>query len=283
MAYSDSVAMQTLKNYRPQSGPGVPKAISRPNPQLSQEAEQNRLRQTEAANNELLAQRYALDQSNMMQSSAANPRTVTDTSMTISSPGEGGGFAASGSRSSGSGGGGGGQLPADLAGRFMPLVGMDSMNLPSSPTPPEVQLGEADFSPQDATAFQNAAVGRTQALAGQQGQAAVKTLTERLAGRGIGKSGTLARGIGERIGLAQQPLTDLNVAHLGQEYGAAQRARELSENRAVQGFQGGIQQRGQSIQAQQALDALRAALVQGKYQGEIQQRGQDLSALFRGL
>jgi hypothetical protein len=61
-----------------------------------------------------------------------------------------------------------------------------------------------------------------------------------------------------------QPLADLNVAHLGQEYQAAQRARELAENRAQAEFSGGISQRGQTINANNALNQLRLALAAQK-------------------
>lgn len=247
---------------------------------------QDRIRQDEASNNQLLAQRYALDNSHQLQQ-GPNPRTVTDTSMTIGGPGmEGGVQVQRNSRSVSGGGGTQGvrQLPPDLQGRFMPLIELGQQSLPSSPIPPEKSMPAAQFGPGDARAHQDAAFARTKDRAGQLGRSAIDSLAAELAGRGIsGRSGAFGQGLADIVSQSVQPLADLNVAHLGQEYQAAQRARELAEGRAGTEFQGGISQRGQTISAQQALDQLRTQLALAKYQGEIAQRGQDLTSIYQLL
>lgn len=236
---------------------------------------QNQIAQNEFTANDLTAQHYALDQSVGMQGNMNIPRTVTDTSMKIG--GELDPYAthdysaqsASGSR----------QLPADIQGHFMPLIQLGQLNESGGNLPPNVTRQQADFTPGDATAFQDAAFANTKAKAGQMGRSAVSSLAAELAGRGIGNSGTFARGVADKLVDATQPLNDLNVAHLGQEYNAAQHARELSEKGVSDIYAGDIQQRGQTIQGQQAINALRAQLLATQYQGQISQRGQDMSLL----
>lgn len=248
------------------------------------QGKQRQIEQDQFTNNELNAQRYALDNSYKLQQNSDNPVKVTDTSMTISNdrPEDSGVSARAASASAGSGGGGTRQLPPDLAGRFMPLIQMGDLNPPQGQLPPQVSMPAASFTPQDATAYQDAAFARLKAKSGDLGRGAVNSLSSELAGRGIsGASGSFGRGLADIVSSSVQPLADLNVAHLGQEYDAAGEARRLAEQRAGTEFSGGIQQRGQTIQGQQALDALRAALLQAKYSGEINQRGQDLDALYR--
>jgi hypothetical protein len=179
-------------------------------------------------------------------------------------------------------------LPPDLEGRYMrlaqPRIQMPKVNESGSSPLPRESMPEADFTPGDATAHQNAAFSRLKDSSGQLGAGAVSSLASTLAGRGIGgHSGTFGRGLADIVSQTVQPLADLNVAHLGEEYSAAQRARELSEGRASNVFSGNIAQRGQDISTQSALNQLRAALAQAQYQGEIAQRGQDLSSIYRLL
>lgn len=240
------------------------------------QAEQDTYQQQLQAN-QLKAQGYALDQSYMMQGTNA-PRTVTDTSMTI---GNGGGSSAS--RSSGVSGGFGG-VPAPVSGRYMSLVNFKPpVEATSSDTMPREHMAPAAYGPVDASAFQNAEFGQKKAQAGAMGKSAVDSLVASLAGRGIANSGTLGRGIGDRLALAQQPLTDLNVAHLGQDYQNSQHERDLSENARQNEYSGNINQRGQDASLMMALNSLRAQLASTKYNGEITQRGQDLDQMYRML
>jgi hypothetical protein len=225
--------------------------------------------QDEASRNALTAQNYALTQSHGLQSTDA-PRTITDTSMTI---GSGGGSGSSKSSSSGSKlpTGGFGSANPQIDGRYMSLVEFQQPNLTAAPPPREV-MPQADYTPQDATEFQNAAFARLKDKSGALGKSAIDSLAAVLGSRGVGNSGTFGRGTAREIVNATQPLADLNVEHLGQEYQAAQHARELSEGRAASNFAGNISQRGQDITSQQALNNLMSQIAQLKYQGEIQQR-----------
>lgn len=243
--------------------------------------------QDEAARNALSAQRTALDQSNMMQSNADNPRTATDTSFSISSPGQGG-ASASGSRSAASprrlpsGGFGGTGLP-QIDGRYMALVAPPKPELNES-LPPQVQMPPPAFGMPDAKAHQDAAFSRLKDKQGQIGQSALQSLASTLAGRGIsGKSGTFGRGLADILARTLQPQSDLNVAHLGEEYDAAGRERQLSEQRASQQYQGGISQRSTDISSQQALNNLRTQLAIAGYQGEMGQNANELELLYRLL
>jgi hypothetical protein len=239
----------------------------------------------EATQNALTAQRYALDQSYMMQGSD-NPRSVRDTSMTISNGGNvsasGGASESSGSRPS-VGSFGGNPAGPQIDGRYMSLVQAPTPSLNES-TPGQVSLNAQSYGPQDAKAHQDAAFARLKDKSGALGQGAIQSLAAMLAGRGIsGQSGTFGRGLADRVAQAVQPLADLNVAHLGEEYAAAAHAQDLGAARDNAIFQGGIAQRGQDIASQQALNSLKAQLAQLGYSGGIQQRGQDLEALYRLL
>ena len=253
-----------------------------------QMAQKELMQANESRDNDLRAQRDATDYRQSMAANPANPRTITDNSMTLGSA-DTNTMKSSVSGKKSLGGFGGIGLP-QIDGRYMSLVE------PPKVAPPNPQLNTAQppvsreampqdsFGPGDATAFQDAAYGRLKARAGQQGRGAVEALAAELAGRGIsGESGTFGRGVADRIMDAQAPLTDLNVAHLGQEYEAAQRARELSANRSNAIFQGGIAQRGQDISTQQALNALKAQLELARYQGEISQNDSQLDNLYRML
>lgn len=227
--------------------------------------------QDEANRNKLLAQKYALDNSQQMQGHSGNPRTVTDTSMTIGNGGGSGfgGGSGSASRRSPSGGGFGSANP-QIDGRYMSLVNFQAPTLNQN-MPARVSRQQADFTPGDATAYQSAAFGRAKATAGGLGKSAIDSLVSQLAGRGISSSGTTGRGIAGEIVKSVDPLSELNVAHLGQEYSAVQRARELSEASANNIYQGDLTQRGQDISGQNAMNNLLTQIAQLKYQGEVQQ------------
>lgn len=196
----------------------------------------------------------------------------------------GGGSSSTTQRQSASGGSAGvRQFPPDMQGRFMPLVELGQIDQTPPQLPAQVQRAGGSFTPEDATAHQNAAYARLKATSGQAGRSAVDSLAAEMGGRGIGGSGTFMRGVGDRIASAVQPLADLNVAHLGEEYNAAGRARQLAEQAASESYQGGISQRATDISAAQALQQLRAQLAAQKYSGEISQRGQDLDMKYRML
>lgn len=241
----------------------------------------------ESTRNSLYAQKYALGQSLSMQANPANPRSVTDTSMTIKSPGSvpGGQGGSQGGGSNGDGGGSGapqgGQLPPNIDGHYMPLINMGFT--PSAVSAPHAALGAASYSPADAQAFQDAEFGKAKATAGSLGRSAVEGLRGEMSGRGIGGSGSEMRGVSDRLAAATNPLADLNVAHLGQDYAHAQNERNIAESRVSQQFQGDLTQRGQDLSTQQAMNALKAMLAQTKYQGDITQRNFDISALLKGL
>jgi hypothetical protein len=242
---------------------------------------QNQITQDQFTNNKLTAERYALDQSLGMQGNPNNPRTVHDTSMTISSPG---GEASSSATSGGSRrvtGGFGGNGAPQIDGRYMNLVG-PSPDLNSTPSP-RATMGDGNFTPTDARAYMDAAFARLKASSGAAGQSGIQTAASQLAGRGIGGSGSFGRAIGEQVARATQPLADLNVAHLGQEYAAAGHAQDLNAQRNNAIYQGDIQQRGQDQSMMAALNALKAQIAAQKYSGEISMRGQDLESLYRLL
>lgn len=249
--------------------------------QLNMESAQQ---QVDSGRRDGLAEQYALDNSVMMQGNSDIPRQVTDTSMTI--PGGGmapnGGSSSTTNRQSASGGSAGTrQLPPEIQGRFMPLVELGQIDQTPPQLPPQVQRQGGSFTPEDATGYQNAAYARLKARAGEAGRSAIDSLANEMAGRGIGNSGTMLRGMSDRIASAVQPLADLNVAHLGEEYDAAGRARQLAESAASDSYHGGISQRSTDISAAQALQQLKAQLAMQKYQGGISQRGQDLESLYR--
>lgn len=287
-AFNPNSALQSLKAYGDQE---------RKRLDAQNQVQRQQSQHTQAVNNDLTAQRYALDQSYMMQQNSDNPRNITDTSMSISSgvpqqsPGNGsrntGSSAVSALGKIGTIGGGNGptvDIPG-VTGRFMPLVGMSapSSAFPASAPTPQVQLPDAPFTPDNADEFQNAEFAKAKAQAGSLGRSAVTSLRDELAGRGIMGSGTEMRGIADRLAAATNPLSDINVAHLGQDYTASQRERDRAEQHVQTGYQGAIAQRNQDMNQQQALNALKAALMQTQYSGEINQRGQDLSALYRLL
>lgn len=248
---------------------------------------QQQIRDDELQNNQLVAQRYALGESARLQADPSNPRTVNDTSMSISNGGMASGSASGSTRRTPSGlsgaGAGGFVMPPALDGKYMPLVNMPEFNpTAGNPLPPQVSMGAGDFTPEDATGYQNAAFARLKDKSGQLGRSAVDSLAAELAGRGIsGESGTFGRGLADRVSQSVQPLADLNVAHLGEEYQAANRSRQMSENARLAQYSGNINQRNQDMSTQLAIDQLKSALAQQQYSGGIQQRGQDLETLYR--
>lgn len=219
---------------------------------------QDRQDQRQFTLNKLDAERMALDQSRMMQANANNPRTVQDTRMNISNEGtinEG--------SYSGNAGGGGKVLPPQIEGRYMALVGNTNTlpYSPDAPSSPRATMGEGSFKPGDAQAYQDAEFSRSKAQAGDVGRSAMNSLRGELAGRGILGSGTEMRGTADRLSSTLQPLADLNVAHLRQDYDASQLERSRSEAARLAQYQGDISQRGQDLSSQSAFQALKAQLA----------------------
>jgi len=180
-----------------------------------------------------------------------------------------------------------------ILGRYTPLINLNTAGGSGGSAPPRatlntggfdestqgrVNLNPASFGPQDATEYQNAAFGRAKAQAGSLGRSSLDSLRGELAGRGILGSGTEIRGTVDRLAAATNPLADLNVAHLGQNFDAANRAADIANSRSLAEFQGGISQRGQDQGVTQALNALRASQNATQFSGDISQRGQDQSA-----
>lgn len=238
--------------------------------QAGLEADQ-RSKHAEMENNYLKAQRFALDQSHLMQQDPNMPRTVTDTSMTIGPGGVGTQK----------------MLPPNLMGRFKNLINNATYKAPTDlnmSTPDKVAMKEADFSPIDATAYQDAQYARLKEKAGLMGKSAVGSLSSELAGRGIGNaSGAFGKGLANIVSQSVQPLSDLNVSHLEEEYKAAQRARELSESRVQNEYSGNITQRGQDLNQQNALNALKMALADNRYQSDFNKSNQWQQLLLRYL
>ena len=143
-------------------------------------------------------------------------------------------------------------------------------------TPGQVAWGNLDFTPADARAHQDAAFSRLKATSGQLGRNSVTSMRGELADRGILGSGVEARGLTDRLASTLQPLADLNVAQLQEEYDAAQRAQELALAQETAKYSGGINQRGQDIGliSSREGNALQAAMA--NMQGGISQRGQDM-------
>lgn len=173
--------------------------------------------------------------------------------------------------------GGFGTSVPQIDGRYMSLVAPPNPTLNES-TPAQVKMGEGNFTPTDATAHQDAAFARTKDKAGALGKSAIDSLSSMLAGRGVSnQSGTFGRGLVDRISAATNPLADLNVAHLGEEYDAANNARQMSEARASTEYQGGIAQRSQDMSSQQAMNNLKTQLALAGYNGNLSQ----LEMLYR--
>lgn len=105
-----------------------------------------------------------------------------------------------------------------------------------------------------------AAFGRAKDLAGQNAQAAIRSLREQMAGRGLLGSGLETAGTGEIIGRTAQGLTDV-----GRDQ--ALKDVDASTELAKMGYQGDITQRGQDLEAQMARERLAQAYQQNAMEG----------------
>ena len=242
---------------------------------LEQEQHDNTMRDASktAAMNALQAQKYALDQSYMMQGNSNNPRTVNDTSMEISNAGAMSGLGSENAagtlkRASAAGGQGGNGISSVPLLQPMPYP---SVSVPPAPVAP-ISMPTANYGPPDATAYEEAAFGRAKGQAGALGRTALESLRGELSGRGILGSGAEIEGTARIISDATNPLSDLNVAQLGERYAASGRERQLSEGRSQADFSGRIAQRGQDISYNQAIAALQNQYAQEKYKAELEER-----------
>lgn len=234
--------------------------------------DQNEIARKEFERNALTAQGNALNQAHAMQSNPENPRTVTDTSMTI---GNNGSILSGKVNSSQMSGGTTKMLPPNLEGRFMNLLEGNGAKF-QKPTdlnmgmPPRETMPAASFSPTDATAFQEAQFSRLKDKAGLLGRSAVNSLSSELAGRGIsGASGAFGKGLADIVSQTTQPLADLNVAHLGEQFRDSQLARQMAEQRSATEFSGALQQRGQDFNQQNALNALKMSLSDREFESDL--------------
>lgn len=252
---------------------------------LAQEQHDNTMRDAskQAALNALTAQRYALDQSYMMQGNSNNPRTVNDTSMEISNAGSMGGENAAGALrriGASSGASGGSSVPL-----MQPLVNLQAPTYPSASVPPPaapVSMNPASYGPADATAYEEAAFGRAKGQAGALGRSALESLRSELSGRGVLGSGAEIQGTADILASATNPLSDLNVAQLGERYAASGRERQLSEGRSQADYSGRISQRGQDINYNEAIAALQNQFATEKYRAELAERNRQ-AAIQNGL
>lgn len=137
--------------------------------------------------------------------------------------------------------------------------------LPSQVPPPQTPgLGPVTGA---ADAAQTAAFGKAKATAGSLGESAVRGLQDSMADRGILGSGVEARGLVDRLAAATNPLSDLNIAGLHENVGIAEQNQQLQQQSNLAGYQGGITERGQDIQAQEA--AAQRALAQQQMQQNL--------------
>ena len=116
--------------------------------------------------------------------------------------------------------------------------------------------------PPSTAAYDNAAFGAAKARAGQLGQSALTSLQGQLADRGLLGSGVEARGLVDTLAAATNPLSDVNVAQLGQNINIGQHAQDLAT-------QAGLTQRGQDIgllESQNNIAAQQAIAQQNQQQ-----------------
>ena len=133
----------------------------------------------------------------------------------------------------------------------------------------------------DASAAQSAAFGFAKGQAGSLGRSAVDSLRSEMAERGIMGGGTEARGLTDRLAAATNPLSELNVAQQGERLDIAQHTQDLGAAQAAQQYSGGITQRGQDIQNQQAQMQIAAQERARQQQQQQQMLQMALSGLSR--
>lgn len=227
---------------------------------------------------QLEAMRLARDQALAMSANPANPRTSTGTAYNISSPPEDSvQMALEAQRRAAQRRG----LPPEIEGRFLPLV-----NFPTAPTinlPNQVAMRPASFGPTEARELEEAEFAYQKARSGQMARAAIDSLRDELAGRGMLGSGAEFEGVAQRIAQSMDPLAALNVAQLGRQYEATTRERQLAEQARLAQYQGDIAQRAQDLDALQAQQALQARLALERFQAEDLVRRASIEAALRAL
>lgn len=153
------------------------------------------------------------------------------------------------------------QLTGALTG-LQGLLTSSFSNTPSVPTSPVSNgpsgnpipgieyRGNTDTSQIDAAlkSSQEAAFGNAKAKAGALGRSAISSTASELAGRGLSTGGgAFARRIADRVASATNPLSDINVAQLGENANNARKNVDTATHAADVAYQGGITQRGQDI------------------------------------
>lgn len=133
----------------------------------------------------------------------------------------------------------------------------------------ETYTGTSDLNAemQAARAAQSAEFANAKASAGALGRGALQSLRSELAGRGILRSGTEARGTVDRLAGATNPLAQMQAAQLREMTGITEHAQDRAQHAADVRYQGDISQRGQDYENQNSYN-----------QRRLSARSQDLSA-----
>jgi hypothetical protein len=130
--------------------------------------------------------------------------------------------------------------------------------------------GIPNITPVDTSAAQQSAFARAKDQVGQETSGALTGLRSALGGRGMLGSGSEARGTALVANRGQGELGQVSRDQ-------AMESAKLAQQTAETNYQGGITQRGQSLESQQAANALAGEMARTGYQGQITQRGQDIS------
>ncbi len=130
----------------------------------------------------------------------------------------------------------------------------------------------APIGPPDLTQAQQAAYGTAKDQVGQAAQAALRSLADTMAGRGMLGSGAMAEGI--------RDITSQGLGQLGQvSRDLAQQQAQQAADFAKLGYQGSIEQRGQDIQAQEAQARLAQEMFLQQQALATQRAGQYMNLL----
>ena len=124
----------------------------------------------------------------------------------------------------------------------------------------------------DFSAAQSAAFARAKDQVGLEAQGALTGLRSALGGRGLLGSGAEYQGTQNVITRGMGELGDVSREQAIQGAGAQERAASL-------GYTGGIQQRGQDIQSQQAQAGLQAQIAEANQRAMLTGRGQDIGMM----
>lgn len=136
----------------------------------------------------------------------------------------------------------------------------------ASGAPPPARMANVDTSAAEAATF-----NRAKDQVGQTASGALTGLRSALGGRGMLGSGIEGRATAAAAIGAEHELGDVTRQ-------SAITKANLDNQNATTNFQGGIQQRGQDIQREEAGNSLAGDLAKTTYEGQIQQRGQDIQA-----